>query len=154
MRTVLDDAKTWFLRALVYQDELRVIVAEGFVGDQAEELRIGGRTIKDLRSIDVSDKSRLFEIRFPQFVAWQVVNESFTSFDEYELRDDTGTLQSLSRSKYLDFVKNNHGWNEDVIGPAKHYRVWTENEVVDVVACEPPTRESRHSDFPLVNGGS
>jgi hypothetical protein len=124
---------------LVYQDELRVIVAEGFVGDQTEDLRIGDHTIKDLRSINVSDKSRLFEIRFPQFVAWQVVNESFTSFDEYELRDDTGTLQTLSRSKYFDYVKANHGWYEDVIGPAKHYRVWTENEVVDVVACEPPT---------------
>ena len=139
MRTVLDDAKTWFLHALLYQDQLRVIVAEGFVGDQTEDLRIGDHTIKDLRSLDVSDKSRLFEIRFPQFVAWQVVNESFTSFDEYELRDDTGTLQTLSRSKYFDYVKANHGWYEDVIGSAKHYRVWTENEVVDVVACEPPT---------------
>ena len=105
MRTVLDDAKTWFLHALVYQDELRVIVAEGFVGDQTEDLQFGEHTIKDLRSVDVSDKSRLFEIRCPQFVAWQVVNESFTSFDEYEMRDDTGTLQSLSRSKYLDYVK-------------------------------------------------
>jgi len=23
-------------------------------------------------------------------------------------------------------------------GPGKHYRLWTENEVLDVVACEPP----------------
>ena len=92
MRTVLDDAKTWFPHALVYQGDLRVIVAEGFVGDQTEDLQIGEHTIKDIRSVDVSDKSRLFEIRFPQFVAWQVVNESFTSFDDYEMRDDTGTL--------------------------------------------------------------
>ncbi len=139
MLTVLDDAKTWFLHALLYQDHLRVIVAEGFVGDQTEDLRIGDHTIKGLQSVNVSDRSRLFEIRFPQFVAWQVVNESFTSFDEYELRDDTGTLQTLSRSKYFDYVKANHGWYEDVIGLSKHYRVWTENEVVDVVACEPPT---------------
>jgi len=124
---------------LVYQDELRVIVAEGFVGDQTEDLQIGDHTIKDVRTIDVSDNSRLFEIRFPKVVAWQVVNESFTSFDEYEVRDDTGTLQSLSRSKYLDYVNENHGWYDDVIGPAKHYHIWTENEVVDVVACEPPT---------------
>ncbi|MFM8494384.1 MAG: hypothetical protein ACKOEM_02510 [Planctomycetia bacterium] len=129
---------TWFLHALVYQDGLRVIVAEGFVGDQTEDLQIGDHTIKDLRSINVSDKSRRFEILFPQFVAWQVVNESFTSFDEYEIRDDMGKLQSLSRSAYFDYVNENHGWYKDVIGPAKHYRVWTENEVVDVVACEPP----------------
>ena len=141
MRTILDDVKTWFLHGVVYQDELRVIVAEGFVGDQTEELRIGDHTIRDLRPIDVSDKSRLFVVRFPHFVAWQVVDESFTSFDDYEQRDDTGTLQSLSRSKYLDYVKNNHGWFEDTNGPAKHYRVWTENEVIDVVACKPPSVE-------------
>ena len=138
---MLDDAKSWFLHAMVYQDELRVVIAEGFVGDQTEELRIGDHTIKGLRPVDVSDQSRLFVVRFPRIVACQVVDESFTSFDEYEQRDDTGTLQSLSRSKYLDYVKSNHGWFEDMIGPAKHYRVWTENEVVDVVACEPPTVE-------------
>ena len=139
MQTPLDNAETWFLHALVYQNELQVIVAEGFVSDLTEDLQIGGHTVKGLRPIDVSDKSRLYEIRFSRFVTWQVVNESFSSFDEYEMRDDTGTLQSLSRSKYLDYVNEHHGWYKDVIGPAKHYRVWTENEVVDVVACEPPT---------------
>jgi hypothetical protein len=49
-------------------------------------------------------------------VAWQVVDESYTSFDDYEKRGDSGTLQSLSRSKYLDYVKANHGWFEDLIG--------------------------------------
>ena len=141
MRTILDDAKTWFLHKVIYQDELRVIVAEGFVGNRKEELRVGGHTIKDLRTIDVNDKSRLFVVRFIHFVAWQVVDESFTSFDKYEQRDDTGMLQSLSRSKYLDYVKDNHGWFENTIGLAKHYRVWTENEVIDVVACEPPLVE-------------
>jgi hypothetical protein len=48
-------------------------------------------------------------------------------------------LQVLSRSKYLDYVRANHGWFEDMRGPAKHYRVWTENEVVDVIACVAPT---------------
>lgn len=141
MRTILDGAHTWFLHAVVYQDALRVIVAEGITSDQTEELRVGAHTIKDLRSVDVSEKSRLFEIRFGKFVAWQVVDELFTSFDEYEQRDDTGTLQSLSRSKYLDYVNANHGWYEDRAGPAKHYRICTANEIVDVVACESPTIE-------------
>jgi hypothetical protein len=138
MKTVLDDAKTWFLHALTYEGELRVIVAEGFVETQTQELQIGDHTICGLRPIAVSDQSRLFEIRFPGFVAWQVVDESFTAFDEYEMRDDTRALQTLSRSRYLDYVKENHGWYEDVIGPAKHYRLWTEREVVDVVAYEIP----------------
>jgi len=141
LHTVLDDAKTWFLHTIVYQDELRVIVVEGFVGDDMEELRVGDQVVKDLRPIEVTDNSRLFEVRFPQFIAWQVVDESYTAFDKYEQRDNTGTLQTLSRSKYLDYVKASHGWFESIIGSAKHYRIWTENEVIDIVACELPVIE-------------
>ena len=41
MRTVLDDAKTWFLHGIVYQDDSQIIVAEGFRSDEAEDLIIG-----------------------------------------------------------------------------------------------------------------
>jgi hypothetical protein len=141
LHTVLDDARTWFLHGIVYQNDLRVIVTEGFLHDQTEELRIGEHVIKDTRRIDISEHSRMFVVRFTRPVAWQVVDESFTAWDDYEQRDDTGTLQTLSRSKYLDYVKGSHGWHEDTLGPAKHYRVWTENEVIDVIACEAPVVE-------------
>jgi len=48
-------------------------------------------------------------------------------------------LQVLTQSRYLDYVRANHGWFEDMRGPGKHYRVWTENEVLTSLACEPPT---------------
>lgn len=48
------------------------------------------------------------------------------------------TILTLERSRYLDYVKTSHGHNEDIAGPAKHYRVWTEDDVIDVIACEPP----------------
>ena len=95
----------------------------------------------DFSPIESHDKSRQFVVRFPEFVAWQVVDESFTSWDDYEQRDDFGTVQALSRSKYLDYVKGSHGWFQDTVGPAQHYRVWTVVDVVDVVACKPPTVE-------------
>ena len=141
MRTPLDDAKTWFLDEINYQGELQVIVAEGFVGDGPEDLRIGDHVIRDTYPIETRSDGRYFTIRFPHSVAWQVVDESFTSFDEYEQRDDTGTVQILTRSKYVDYDNASHGWYADVRGLALHYRVWTENEVIDVVACEPPVIE-------------
>lgn len=83
----------------------------------------------------------MLAVRFPQVIAWQTVDESYTRFDEYEQCDDRRTLQILSRSKYFDYVKGSHGWWEDVLGPSRHYRVWTEDEVIDVIACEPPVVE-------------
>jgi hypothetical protein len=140
MKTWLDEFEATFLHTAVYVDrELRVIVAEGFRAAEPEDIMIGGHVIKDTYAIDTSGKSRLVEIRFSEPIAWQLVDESFTAGDDYEVREDPFALQVLSRSKYLDYVRANHGWFEDMRGPAKHYRVWTENEVVDVIACGPPT---------------
>jgi hypothetical protein len=140
LKTLLDEFSSSFLRAAVYAEgELRVIVAEGFRAAEPEDIAVAGHVIKDTYAIDPSEKSRLVEVHFAKPIAWQVVDESFTTRDEYEEREDKAQLQVLGRSKYLDYVRANHGWFEEIRGQGKHYRVWTENEVVDVVACEPPT---------------
>jgi hypothetical protein len=143
MKTLLDEFYTWFLHAAMYtEDDLRIIVAEGFRAAEPEDLRIGGHVIKDTYAINTSEESRLVEICFSRPIAWQLVDESFTSGNEYEVREDKFALQVLTQSRYLDYVRENHGWFEDMgRGPAKLYRVWTQNEVIDVVACEPPRVE-------------
>jgi hypothetical protein len=141
MKTLLDEFHTSFLHAVIYVDsELHIIVTEGFRSDKTEDLTIGSHVIKDTFAIDKSERSRFAEVIFNSPIAWQLVDESFTSADKYELRADRFALQVLTQSRYLDYVLANHGWFRDVgRGEGKHYRVWTENEVVDVVACEPPT---------------
>jgi hypothetical protein len=141
MQSILDDAKSWFIDAIVYQDDLLIRVVEGLVDPVPEDLVIGQTNLGPVNSIEVGENSRRVVVRFARCVSWQVVNESFTSFDEYEMRDDTGFLQILERSKYLDYVLENHGWFREVVGPAKHYRLLTENEVVDIVAFDCPTFE-------------
>ena len=55
------------------------------------------------------------------------------------VRADNSTLQVLTRSRYLDYVRANHGWFEAIFGPGKLYRICTEDDIVEVVACDPPT---------------
>lgn len=145
MLTVLDEAEMWQLHAVLYQDDLRLILAEMFVGEPNDEHTDPNPTVQKLlqgsRPVEVKDESRMMVVRFPQSIAWQVVDESYTSWDDYEERDDTGVIQALSRSKYLDYVNANHGWYRDIIGSAQHYRVWTGNEVIDVISCEKPIVE-------------
>lgn len=144
MKTLLDDLYTSFLHAAMYAERnLRIIVAEGFRAAEPEDLRIGSHVLKGTYAINTSEKSRLVEVRFTRPIAWQLVDESFTAGDEYEVREDKYALQVLTQSRYLDYVNANHGWFEGSMGrgPGKHYRVWTENEVIDVVACEAPTIE-------------
>ena len=65
---------------------------------------IAGHVIKDTYAINTSEESRHVELRFTKPIAWQLVDESFTTWDEYEERDDRAMLQVLRRSKYLDYV--------------------------------------------------
>lgn len=143
MKTLLDDLYTSFLHAAIYADgDLRIIVAEGFRAAEPEDITIGGHIIKGTYAINSLEESRLVEVRFNRPIAWQLVDESFTAGNEYEVREDMFALQVLTQSRYLDYVRANHGWFEEVgRGPGKHYRVWTENEVIDVVACAAPTVE-------------
>jgi hypothetical protein len=143
MKTVLDEFLTSFLHTLAYaSSELCIVVAEGFRAAEPHDLNVKSHHSEVYR-LDVSADSRLVEVRFTRPIAWQLVDECYSNWDEYDVRDDKSKLQVLSRSRYLDFVRTNHGWFEDVRGLGKHYRIWTENEVMDVVACEPPIINSK-----------
>ena len=135
----------WQVHAIVYREDLQLILAEMFVGEPNDSRVDPNPLVQEIlrtsRPIEVRVDSRLMVVRFPRTVAWQVVDESYTSWDDYEERDDTSKIQIITRSKYLDYVYQNHGWFRETIGPAKLYRVLTANEVIDVIACELPTIE-------------
>lgn len=142
MKTALDDGYTWFLDALLYRDsQLVVVVIEGFRASEPESMEIPGVGVLDARPIESTPHSRQVAIRFRRPVAWQHVDESWTAGDEYERHEGDGKLQVLTRSRYMDYVNASHGWFADTVGPAKHYRVWTEHDVIDAVAFDPPTVE-------------
>lgn len=141
MHTVLDEAKSWFLDRLVYTDKLYVVVVEGIRGTTPEDIHLGPVVIKDTYALEPTAESQRLVVSFPRTVAWQVVDESYTSQDDSEVRDDMNFLCSLTRSAYLDYVQEHHAGFEAMIGPAVHYRLWTENEVIDVVAHDAPIVE-------------
>jgi hypothetical protein len=145
MKTLLDSFQSSFLHAAIYHEgELLIVVSEGCLAAEPEDITIGGHLIKGTYALNTSENSRYVDVRFNRPIAWQLVDESFTSDDKYEAREDTFALQVLTQSRYLDYVLANHGWFKDVgRGVGKHYRVWTVNEVVDVVATEPPVVQPR-----------
>ncbi|MEM6750128.1 MAG: hypothetical protein AAGA57_05680 [Planctomycetota bacterium] len=138
MRSPLDQAQTLYLQQLRYDGELELIVAEGLASPTAESLQVGDKQLQGLHRFQVTENSQAFKVLFSHCIAWQVLDENYTQFDPYEIKADDGKLRTLSRSRYLDHIIAYHGRFQDIEGPAKHYRVWTEDEVIDVVACEPP----------------
>jgi hypothetical protein len=138
MRTQLDETKSWFLESLVYEDELHVVLVEGLRADEPEDIKVGQHILKDIFVVEPSPGSRRAVVQFLQPVAWQVVDESYTSLDKSEVHEDTCFLSTLTQSAYLQYVETHHGWFKEMVGPATHYRLWTENEVIDVIGHEEP----------------
>jgi hypothetical protein len=139
MKTALDnDDSTWLLESLSYSSELHATVVELFKEADATSLEVAGQTIGSLHALEPSPSSRKFTISFSRIVAWQVVNESYTTFDKSEQDDGEGFLRLVTGSAYLSYVQANHGWFVEVVGVAQHYRLWTEDEVLDVIAHTPP----------------
>lgn len=138
MKTALDEAKSWFVQELRYSGELQIVLAEGIRASKPEDITIGEHVISGTYALEPRDTSRIVVVTFPCIVAWQLVDESFTAFDEYEQRDDDSFLQILFRSHYLDYIRAHHGWFEDRMHTARQYPLWTENEVIDVIAPDAP----------------
>ncbi len=138
MQTDLDKSKTWFLESLVYTDKIEVTVVEGIRGEIAEDVQVGEQVISGTYPVQPEPESRRLRVIFSRPVAWQVVDESYTSADDTEVSDDNYFLQILTKSPYLEYVDKHHGWYVDMVGPACHYRLWTEDDVIDVVAHDEP----------------
>ena len=141
MQSILDQAHTWFLESIHYANELSIRLVEGKRRGEPTSLKVGDSEIGGVYPLESDESSRRVVVYFVNPVAWQTVDESFTAWDESEERDGKAFLQILTKSKYLDYVDRAHGWYKDVLGGACHYRLWTENEVMDVVAPKPPRVE-------------
>ena len=138
MQTILDTGYTWILDSLVYRDELVISLVEGVKSDTPRDLKFGDALIRNASAIEATAISRRVNIRFETPVVWHVIDESYAAKDETEVHDTEGYLRVLTKSKYLKYVDENHGWHTDSVGPASLYRIWTENEIIDVVAHAPP----------------
>jgi hypothetical protein len=137
MKTNYDTAATWFLHQITYRESLRVIIAEGIQSDQSEDIQLGKMNLGEGYALTVEQNSRRFSIEFSLPIAWQVVDESYTTHESYEA-GDRGFLRKLTQSHYFDYINQHHRLYKELVGPASHYRVWTENEVIDVIAQDDP----------------
>lgn len=121
-----------------------MVVSEGFITDVKQSFQVGNTTFDDFKPIERTADSRQFKVEFDfdDLINFQVINESYTTFDKSEVIESSGFLQVISESKYLLFVENSHGWYKDVIDKeGKHYRLWTEDEVIDIISSKEPKIE-------------
>ena len=85
------------------------------------------------------DTTETMEIVFEDYILYQVRNESFCSYDPQEIR--TGKyLAVFEKSKLLDYltVTVDVGLLSLFDAPWRHYRISTQNQIIDVIAQTEP----------------
>lgn len=87
---------------------------------------------------EVGDSNALAKVEFEDVLCWQCFDESADLLDKGMVIDEGGFISTIKTSKYLNYVVDDFGWFMERQPPVKHYRVWSEDDVVDVIAYQAP----------------
>lgn len=85
------------------------------------------------------DMDNVYQILFERYIIYQCRNESYTSYDEGEIRKGN-FLIIFERSRLLDYYKDVifDFDREKTKSTRKHYGIYTENHIIDVISNIPP----------------
>jgi hypothetical protein len=148
MHDKIDSCKWIHLREFgePVENSLRIVIAEAKADGPADDIEVlPGKIISDLRAIESDESCRLFELVWPNYVAYSVRNESFCTVDESEQWE--GRLFCLyAKSHYLEFVSKATFANAAYPGPLQHWGINCLNHIVDIVSTsEPQVRSIRQT---------
>ena len=122
-------------------NELRIILATAKTGDK-KSLSTGSPKLDDIfvnSELIEPDKQNVYEIVFSDYSIYQCRNESYTAFDDTEIRSGK-YLVTFEKSRLLDFYENVifDFDSIDTKTKRKHYGIISANHIIDVIANEPP----------------
>jgi len=116
---------------------LRLVIEQALVGEEEHDLTVGTSVISGLRDIVFDEKCFTYEVIFESYIAYSVINESFTQVDESEI--SSGNLFRIySESHFLDYVKVATFASEDYPGVFSHYEIVALNHIVEIVSIDSP----------------
>ena len=138
---IIDSCYTIFVCEISEPEEnvLRLVLQEAEASSETVSRKIGGTVIENLHVVGPTERSRTFELRWNQYIAYSVTNESFASpDDDSEVRASGRRFRTYSKSHFLDFVSRATIANEQYPGPSTHFCVVSENHVINVVSAQMP----------------
>jgi hypothetical protein len=130
-------------------NSLRVFIERCKVCRQSEDIKIGEHLIREAFPIEVDEDSPILQIDFDSYVAYSLINESFTVLDDYEIFEGH-SFRIFKKSRYLDFI--NKGTIATDVFPEDtyvHYEIASLNHIIDVISYDEPkiTEVKRDSFF-------
>ena len=140
MRTILDDATTWFLESSrLSADGLLVIrLAEGIKGKERLPVQVGEQILGPYFPVTIEAASRIVEVRFANALAFFSLNESYDTPDSTLQTNDRTTLRAVTDSRFRQYLAANTSAFELCPPPLTEWLLWTENQLFQVLCSGEP----------------
>ena len=132
--------------------ELRIVVGSSVVGEPAGRVNLeewpqsmrenieGSEKLQDMisRMSDVWGSTEdVWEIGIDGYVLFMERDESYTTWDDYEIRKGWWLIE-FERSRLLDDLAHYTFADDRYPGPLKHYGIYCEDHIIDVVTDAVP----------------
>lgn len=120
------------------ENSLRVLIDRCKVNQTKEHVKVTDEVEIVASPIDVDDNLPILQLDFETYVAYSVIDESFTVMDDYEISDGK-FFRIYTISRYLDFIKA--GTIAEDIFPEKqfvHYQIPCLNHIIDIISYDEP----------------
>ncbi len=123
-------------------NSLTLYFSRSKVSNVTEDLNMNGYILKSTRAIIPDNNYSDIIIDFDTYITYSVRNESFTSWDDYEIFDGNMAFRIYKKSRFLDFIKSSTTALEvcgDVYPPLFHYGIVCLNHIIDIASYSKPT---------------
>ena len=122
-----------------FDNALRLVISLSYTGEKGQNfddmgIPALGEILRECRPI-YPDENQTYEILFEGYILYQIRNESYCSWDDYEIRKGTYFIL-FEKSRLLDALpvltdcQFLSGW--------KHYGIYCQNHIIDVISCYEP----------------
>ncbi|MCQ6280059.1 hypothetical protein [Bacillus sp. EB600] len=137
----LMELKGYFYLHSLFEHEtnsLRIFIERCKVSQRSEDIEIGEHIITEAFPIEVDEELPLLQIEFDSYVSYNIINESFTVLDNYEIFEGNA-FRIFKKSRYLDFI--NKGTIVTDVFPEEqfvHYEIACLDHIIDIISFDEP----------------
>jgi len=140
MESTLISAHTWFLESYSQgpYGSLQIRLVEGIKGADRAPVEVAGQLMGHYFPVTIEPHSRCVIVSFQDVRGLFTFPEGYDTTDRKLALDDGRFVRKVHASAFRDFASETTTGIEDFRGEYTEWLVWTEEQVFQVLAGEPP----------------
>ena len=114
------------------------VVSNQPVQDEFSDNKRLNTIFKDTREIQIAENAARYVVRFDNYIAFSVINESYADGADLAPPISGHKLRVYEQSHFLNYAGASTFATHDYPGVFRHYQFISLNHIVNVASCDPP----------------